>query len=61
MREMNKGSVSGLFHLRAFFFFFWRRREGLNHALLLSYFRMVVLRGLQEDLSAHGKMEFNQY
>lgn len=43
------------------FFFFWRRREGLNHALLLSYFRMVELKGLREDLSAHGKMEFNQY
>lgn len=41
--------------------FFWSKREGLNHALLLSYFRMVALKGLQEDLSAHGKMEFNQY
>lgn len=60
MQEMNKGAVSGRFHLRAVFFF-WRRREGLNHALLLSYFRMVELKGLREDLSAHGKMEFNQY
>lgn len=43
------------------FGFFWRRKEGLNRVLLLGYFRMVVLKGLQEDFSARGKMEFNQY
>ena len=41
--------------------FFWRRKERLNRVLLLSYFRMVVLKGPQEDFSVHGKMEFNQY
>ena len=41
--------------------FFLRRKEGLNRVLSLSYFRMVELKGPQEDFSTHGKMEFNQY